>query len=92
MQVDVRKIAMLARIALSEDEAEKLGPQLARILDYVRKLEELDTEGVEPTAHPHDFACPLRADIVTNANMREELLAVAPVAEDGFYVVPRVVE
>ncbi len=92
MDVDVRRIAMLARIALDDDEAGRLGPQLARILDYVRKLEELDTEGVEPTAHPHEFACPLRADAVTNPNLREALLAVAPEVEDGLFVVPRVVE
>ncbi len=92
MDVDVRKVALLARIALSDEEAQRLQPQLARILDYVRKLDELNTEGVEPTAHPHEFACPMRADIPTNPNAREALLAVAPEVEDGFFVVPKVVE
>ncbi|RME87621.1 MAG: Asp-tRNA(Asn)/Glu-tRNA(Gln) amidotransferase GatCAB subunit C [Zetaproteobacteria bacterium] len=92
MEIDVRHVAMLARIAITPEEEAKLKPQLARILDYVRKLDELDVSGVEPTAHPHDFSSPLRADLVTNTNQREALLACAPEVEDGLFVVPKVIE
>jgi len=92
MDMDIRKVAMLARIRLTEDEAETLAPQLADIIGYVEQLREVDTEGVEATAHPHDAAMPLRADVVTNANRREELLAPAPETESGLYVVPKVIE
>ncbi len=92
MDMDIRKVAMLARIRLTDEEAGELAPQLERILGYVEQLGEVDTEGVEATAHPHDAAMPLRADVVTNANRREELLAPAPRTESGLYVVPKVIE
>ncbi|RMG90470.1 MAG: Asp-tRNA(Asn)/Glu-tRNA(Gln) amidotransferase subunit GatC [Zetaproteobacteria bacterium] len=92
MNVDVLKVAMLARIRLTQDEAEGLGPQLNKILAYIDKLSEIATEGVAPTAHPHDVAMPLRADVVSNGNRRDELLAPAPAIEDGLYVVPKVIE
>ena len=92
MDIDVQKIAMLARIRLTEAEAARLGPQLARILAYVETLREVDTSEVPETAHPHDAAMPLRADAVTNANRRDALLAPAPETEDGLYVVPKVIE
>jgi len=92
MQMDVRHVAMLARIAITPEEEAALGPQLAKILDYVRKLDELDVDGVEPTAHPHELHCPLRADVVTNTDQRDTLLAPAPATEDGLFVVPKVIE
>ncbi len=92
MDIDVQKIAMLARIRLTDAEAAVLGPQLERILAYVDTLQELDTSNVPETAHPHDAAMPLRADVVTNTNRRDELLAPAPETEAGLYVVPKVIE
>ncbi len=92
MNVDVMKVAMLARIRLTKDEADELGPQLNKILAYVDKLSGIDTEDVPPTAHPHDVAMPLRADVVSNGNRRDELLAPAPEVENGLYVVPKVIE
>ena len=92
MEIDVIKVAMLARIRLTEDEAAHLGPQLSNILGYIDQLSEVNTAGVEPTAHPHDVAMPQRADAVTNSNRREALQAPAPHTESGLYVVPKVIE
>ena len=92
MDIDVRKTAMLARIALTDTEAAELQPQLSSILGYIETLSEVDTSGVAPTAHPHDTAMPLRANIVTNSNRRDALQAVAPKIESGLYVVPKVIE
>jgi len=92
MDIDVQKVAMLARIRLTDDESAELGPQLSNIIGYVEQLSTVDTKGIEPTAHPHDAAMPLRANIVTNGNRRDELQAVAPKTESGLYVVPKVIE
>jgi len=92
MDIDVKKVAMLSRIRLTDDEAAELGPQLANIIGYVEQLSAVDTDGVEPTAHPHDAAMPLRANIVTNTNRRKELQAPSPKIESGLYVVPKVIE
>ena len=83
---------MLSRIRLSDTEAAKLGPQLTGILDYIETLSGVDTDGVPATAHPHDAAMPLRADIVSNANRRNALQAPAPETEAGLYIVPKVIE
>jgi len=92
MEIDVKKVAMLARIRLTDAEAAELGPQMKNIIGYVEQLASVDTEGVEPTAHPHDVALPQRIDVVTNINRREELQACAPRIESGLYVVPKVIE
>ncbi|MDQ6979776.1 MAG: Asp-tRNA(Asn)/Glu-tRNA(Gln) amidotransferase subunit GatC [Mariprofundaceae bacterium] len=92
MDIDVKKVAMLARIQLSDEEANDLGPQLSDIAAYVEQLGEVNTDGVAATAHPHDAAMPLRADIVTNGNRRDDLQAPAPLTESGLYVVPKVIE
>ncbi len=92
MKIDVKKVAMLARIRLTDGEAAELGPQLATILGYVNTLQEIRTEGIAETAHPHDAAMPLRTDVVTNTNRRNELLAPAPKTDSGLYVVPKVIE
>ncbi len=83
---------MLARIRLTNEEAGDLEPQLSDILSYVNQLQQVDTEGVVETAHPHDAAMPLRADVVTNTNRRERLQDSAPNTESGLYVVPKVIE
>jgi len=92
MDIDVQKVAMLARIRLTDEEAAALGPQLSGILGYVDKLQEVNTDGVPETAHPHDTTMPLRADVVANTNRREALQKCAPKTETGLYVVPRVIE
>lgn len=92
MDIDVHKVAMLSRIRLTRDEAAHLGPQLGNILGYIEQLAEVNTDGVAPTAHPHDVAMPQRVDAVSNVNRREALQKPAPNTESGLYVVPKVIE
>jgi len=92
MDIDIDKIAGMARIKLTGEERAELQPQLASILSYVDALQQVDTAGIAPTAHPHDSALALRPDVVTNGNQRDALLAVAPEADAGLFVVPKVIE
>jgi len=92
MDIDVKKIANLSRIRLTDAESKELAPQLSSIMGYIDKLSEVNTDGVKPTAHPHDVAMPQRADVVTNPDNREALQSVAPKTESGLYVVPKVIE
>ncbi len=92
MDIDVKKIANLSRIRLTDDEAKALAPQLSNIVGYIDKLSEVNTNGVAPTAHPHDVAMPQRADVVTNTDRRDALQQPAPHTESGLYVVPKVIE
>jgi aspartyl-tRNA(Asn)/glutamyl-tRNA(Gln) amidotransferase subunit C len=88
----VRHIANLARIAMSEEELERLVPELNNILGWVEQLGEVDTEGVEPLATVIDQKLRLREDQVIEGNIRDEILANAPDAEHGFFAVPKVIE
>ena len=95
MSVDaatVRHIARLARIAVSEAEVEALAPELNNILGWVEQLQEVDVTGVEPMTAVIPNALRLREDAVTDGGIREEVLANAPVAEHGFFAVPKVIE
>lgn len=92
MNIDVQKVAMLARIRLTDEEAAELGPQLEQIVGYIDQLSGIGTDNIAPTAHPHDIAMPLRADIVSNGNRREILQQPAPATEAGLYIVPKVIE
>lgn len=88
----VRHIAKLARIAMSEREIEAMVPELNNILGWIEQLGEVDTDGVEPLAAVIPASLTLRADVVTDGNVRDAVLANAPAAEHGFFAVPRVVE
>lgn len=95
MSVDsatVRRIATLARIAMSEEEVAALVPELNNILGWVEQLGEVDTDGVEPLAAVIPTSVPFREDVVTDGDCRDAVLANAPAAEHGFFAVPRVVE
>lgn len=89
---DVIKVAELARLEFREEELEKFTEQLGNIITYIGKLNELDTRDVEPTSHVLDLATPLREDKVVEWLTREEALENAPREEDGFFVVPQVIE
>ena len=89
---DVRKVARLARIAVSEDRLEPLAGELNGILAWINQLNEVDVEGVEPMTSVVETVLPLRADIVTDGDRQAEVLANAPRTEDGFFVVPKSVE
>ena len=88
----VRHIAKLARIAMSDDEIERLVPELNNILGWVEQLSEVDTEGVEPLTAVIPNTLRLREDKVTDGDCRDDVLANAPVAEHGFFAVPKVIE
>ena len=95
MSVDlatVRRIAHLSRIALRDDEAPHLQQELNAILAFVEELSAIDVEGVEPMTTPVAMELPMREDVVTDGNIRDQVLANAPRTEDGFFVVPKVVE
>jgi aspartyl-tRNA(Asn)/glutamyl-tRNA(Gln) amidotransferase subunit C len=88
----VRHIAKLARIAMSDGELERLVPELNNILGWVEQLGEVDTEGVEPLATVVDQRLRLRKDVVTDGGCRDDILANAPDAQHGFFAVPKVIE
>ena len=95
MSVDaatVRRIAHLARIAVAEDEVEHLRRELNAILAFVEQLSEVDVEGVEPMTSVIPMAMKKRRDEVTDGGIPDDILENAPAAEDGFFVVPKVVE
>ena len=89
---EVRRVALLARIEISDAEAESTLGQLNGIFAMIEEMQAVDTRGVEPMAHAQDLAQRLRTDAVTEADRREAFQAVAPEAEAGLYLVPRVIE
>lgn len=95
MSVDlttVKKIAGLARIAVSEAEAEAMVPELNGILQWVEQLGEVDVSGVEPMTAVIPNKLRLREDVVNDGGIRDRVLANAPQAEHGFFAVPKVIE
>ena len=88
----VRHIATLSRIAMSDKELERLVPELNNILGWVEQLGEVNTDGVEPLATVIDQKLRLRDDIVNDGNIRDEVLANAPEPQHGFFGVPKVIE
>jgi aspartyl-tRNA(Asn)/glutamyl-tRNA(Gln) amidotransferase subunit C len=88
----VRHIAKLARIAMSDEEIERLAPELNNILGWIEQLGEVNTDGVEPLTAVIDQKLRLRDDVVTEGNIRGEILANAPEAQHGFFAVPKVIE
>jgi aspartyl-tRNA(Asn)/glutamyl-tRNA(Gln) amidotransferase subunit C len=88
----VRHIARLARIAMSDAEIERMVPELNNILGWVEQLGEVDTEGVEPLTAVIDNKLRLREDEVTDGDRRDDILANAPDAQHGFFAVPKVIE
>jgi aspartyl-tRNA(Asn)/glutamyl-tRNA(Gln) amidotransferase subunit C len=92
----VQRIALLARIAVSPEEAQGVTDRLNQVLGLIDQLQALDTRGIEPMAHALDSQLAvrqrLRPDEVTEADRREQYQAVAPAVEQGFYLVPKVIE
>lgn len=88
---EVEHVAMLARLELTEEEVATYTEQLNSILDYAAMLEQLNTDEIPPTAHAVPIHNVLREDQVEPSMDREKVLANAPVAEDGFFKVPRIV-
>jgi aspartyl-tRNA(Asn)/glutamyl-tRNA(Gln) amidotransferase subunit C len=95
MSVDsatVRKIASLARIAVTDGEVDAMVPELNNILGWIEQLGEVDVTGVEPMTAVIPNVLRLRDDVVTDGGIRERVLANAPAAEHGFFGVPKVIE
>lgn len=88
----VSAIAHLARLSLNESQSTEYAQSLNKILGMIDALKGFDTEGVEPLKSPFDNPQPLREDIVSETNHREEYQAVAPATQEGLYLVPRVIE
>ena len=88
----VRHIAKLARIAMSDEELDRLVPELNNILGWVEQLAEVNTDGVEPLATVIEQKLRLRDDVVSDGDCRDEVLANAPDAQHGFFAVPKVIE
>lgn len=91
-QDDVGQIAHLARLAVSDEARAEHARNLSNILAFVERLSALDTQGVEPLAHPLEMTQRLRVDEVSEGNQRDRFQALAPLTEDGHYLVPRVIE
>lgn len=89
---DVRKIAVLSRIALTEAELVEAQEELNHIFDMIAKMQAVDTEGVMPLSHPHELAQRLRDDVITETNQRDVYQRVAPAVKDGLFLVPKVIE
>ena len=90
--IDIAHISRLAQLALDEDERQRVYADLERIIAMVDQMQAIDTDGVEPLAHPLDAGARLREDQITETVDRTLYQAGAPATQDGFYLVPRVVE
>jgi aspartyl-tRNA(Asn)/glutamyl-tRNA(Gln) amidotransferase subunit C len=89
---DIEKVAKLARIRIDADDLPELTARLGNILAMVDKLQAVDTTGIEPMSNPFDASQRLRADVVTEPDQRDALLAIAPKTEQSLFLVPKVIE
>jgi aspartyl-tRNA(Asn)/glutamyl-tRNA(Gln) amidotransferase subunit C len=91
-RADVEHVALLARLALTDDELDSMAEQLGVILDHAAEVAALDTRDVPPTAHPLPLVNVFRADEPRPSLPHDEVLAMAPAAEDGRFRVPRILD
>jgi len=89
---DVKRIAHLARIEVSDGEAESTLQKLSGILGLIEQMQSVDTTGIVPMSHSQDVVQRLREDIVTETDQRALFQSIAPSVEDGLYLVPKVIE
>jgi len=88
---DVKYIARLAMLEIAEQDVADYAAELSRILDLVEQMNRVDTTDIDPMAHPLDVGQRLREDIVTEVDRREDFQRVAPLVENGLYLVPKVI-
>ena len=88
----IEYVKILAKLELSEEEKEQVKTDIGRMLDYIDKLNELDTSGVEPLSHVFQVSNVFREDVVTNQDERERILKNAPARKDDSFKVPKTVE
>ncbi len=89
---DIKKVASLARLAMSEAEISAAHAQMTGIFGLIAEMQAVNTNGVEPMPHAQDITQRLREDKVTETNQREAFQAIAPQVEQGLYLVPQVIE
>ncbi len=89
---EVRRIAMLARIEVTDAEIPSVQQKLNGILGMIAEMQSVDTRGIEPMAHALDLAQRLRPDVVTESDQRALFQSIAPAVENGLYLVPKVIE
>jgi aspartyl-tRNA(Asn)/glutamyl-tRNA(Gln) amidotransferase subunit C len=89
---EIQKIAHLARLQINDDVAEETARSITEVLGLVDQLQSANTEGVQPMAHPLDAIQTLRADEVTETNVRDDMQTIAPATEDGLFLVPKVID
>ena len=89
---EVRRIAELARIGISDAEARTVQAELNNIFEMIGRMQKVDTEGIAPMTHAQGVALRLREDKVTESDQRERFQAIAPQVEQGLYLVPKVIE
>ncbi|MCV6623886.1 Asp-tRNA(Asn)/Glu-tRNA(Gln) amidotransferase subunit GatC [uncultured Pseudoteredinibacter sp.] len=91
-QSDIAKLANLARLDINETTASEVAESINGILGLVDQLQNANTDGIAPMAHPQDAMQRLRKDEVSEENVREQFQAIAPEAEEGLYLVPKVID
>lgn len=89
---DVKKIAHLARLGIEQEQIEHYAKDLSKVLDLMTQMGELNTDNIEPMAHPLDQTQRLRPDLISETNQREHFQSIAPQTEAGLYLVPKVIE
>lgn len=89
---EIKEIAELAAIQVTDAELDTLGGELSKILSVFDQLSQANTQGIEPMVHPLDQTQPLREDVVTETDQREQFQLLAPATENGLYLVPKVIE
>lgn len=89
---DIKRIAHLARIEVSDNEAQETLNKLSGILGLIEQMQAVDTTGIVPMSHSQDVTQRLREDVVTATNQRELFQSIAPATQDGLYLVPKVIE
>ena len=92
VEIDVKYVAHLARLALTPQEEKQFGAQLRNVLGYIEKLKELDVSGVEPTAHAVPMVNVTRPDEVRPSLPHDDALRNAPAQANGLFIVPKIVE
>jgi aspartyl-tRNA(Asn)/glutamyl-tRNA(Gln) amidotransferase subunit C len=92
VEIDVRYVAHLARLALTPQEEQRIGAQLGGVLEYIEKLKEVNVDGVEPTAHAFPLVNVARPDEIRPSLTNDAALQNAPAKANGLFMVPRIVE
>ena len=89
---EIKKIAHLARINVSQEEVSKVEKKLVGIMALIEKMQEINTESIEPMSHALDIFQPLREDEITEKDIRDKSLSLAPHSDQALFIVPQVIE